>query len=459
MNLNTRSSGERRRARAPSGPPKAVNSPSATPWKRCGALLAPAVIALACATPTNEGLNTQLPVLERSVDQLLAEDDIAAAEGIARGLERRLPGIDTYGLLGRVLWRAGDLMEAEALWRRAAAGGIPEGMLGMARSRFARGERVEAAAIAGELTSVEEVAVRARRLLAAVAVAEGDLREAAEQLATAAEAEENPRRARDLAEAEALREIAAGERGVGWSGSPAVLDLHVSDMTVAGFVDGVAARIQISLMDDRTAVPADGSRAEEAPPVRVTEIGLGDLSARVPAEVRELPEGVGARIGFDALSRLSWVLDLRGGTLALARDPGRGLRDQAPEPSLPRTYWAAVRVVRDGLAVQLLLLPRVRGEVMSTGLDPGGRSRIDGRALSGPVLRRDDGPVDAEVRLGAWRETLPWEIVDLYVEAEDGAVAPQAVLGGPGLEGWRLYWRPNATSLALERQAEDPGLQ
>lgn len=426
-----------------------------------------AIVAAGCGT-TNQSLNTQLPVLRTSVDDLLAADDLAAAERIARGLERRMPGVDTYALLGRVKWRTGDLVEAEALFRRSANGGIPEGLLGLARSRLARGEIESASASAEALVTVGSVAARAYRLLAAVAWGRGRVAEAAAALSAAADTPRNPRARLDRAEARALEEIASSspETALGWTGEGSVLTVRMNDMTVAGTLDGRPARLQVSLREDRTAVAPyvveEMIGGRSLADVGTVAIGLADLTAtHVPVEIRDLPEGVDGRLGFDVLSTVAWALDTRSGRLEIAAPAAAG--DSAAQlprpPDLSRTYWAAVRVPRDGLAVQLLLVPRIRGVVLASALDPGAVERIDERALAAAGGSSSQGQVEAEVRLGAWRQDLVWEVSDLYPEGEGGAVAPRAILGAAAVAGWRLYWTPHAGSLLLERVAEPAALQ
>lgn len=417
-------------------------------------------VALSACSVRREALNAQLPVLRASVERDLAADELASAERVARDLEARLPGVDTYVLLGRVLWRTGDLLDAEAFHRRAAVDGLPEGLLGLARARIAEAE-IEAGEDLRRLLEVPSVAGRAGRLLAAALLAEGRTAAAAQAFRRAADAAEAPGAAGDRAMAAALESI-DGPYAT-WVGEPDRLTLEPG-VVVAATLDGRPVRAMLSLAADRSAVASrllgpepDAPGEEEAeddpdadsarrPRLRAARVGLGAMEATVLLEEAELPEGVDLRVGFDLLASLSWALDLTVGTFAVAP----AAAGPAPPLDLGRTHWMSARVPRDALAVQLLVFPRVEGRVQSTALDLTGGTRLDVRVARRLELGQE-GRAEVEVRMGAWRGDVEAEIVDLYPLGADGAIAPRAVLGADVLRGWRLVWRPGRAELVLER--------
>lgn len=409
----------------------------------CLALLS--LLVPAGCTPRRDALNTQLPVVEAAVDDRLARDRLGEAEPIARDLESRLPGVDTYALLGRVLWRTGRLLEAEAYHRRSAQDGQPEGLLGMAHAAVARDELPAAERRLERLLEVAEVADRAARLQAAVALRRGDAAGAGRLLQGASELVDNPRVDLDRAEARALETLDAPYGR--WLGSPGRLEVASGDR-VRATLDGRPVRAQLSLLAGRSSVATRLGTAEEGGVMAAT-LGLGGMAAAGVFRVEELPADVDLRVGFDLLSRLHWALDLESGSLEIAPTE-RAL----PTPlDLPRTHWVAVRTPRNGLAVQLLAMPRLRARVRATALDLGGESRIDERTATGLGFEGEGTIVDVEVRIGGWQGSVRVDVTDLYPLARDGAVAPRAVLGREMLADWRLSWSPGRMQLAMERRA------
>ena len=106
------------------------------------------------------------------------------------------------------------------------------------------------------------------------------------------------------------------------------------------------------------------------------------------------------------------------------------------------------RVIVDGLAVQLLLFPRVQNQTMAAGLDLSGDSRLDSDIL--PVTA-GSGVASTRVALGGWQGDVLWRPSSLIGWAADGGIAPSAVLGRNLIDGWTLHWFPASQQLRIDR--------
>ena len=118
-------------------------------------------------------------------------------------------------------------------------------------------------------------------------------------------------------------------------------------------------------------------------------------------------------------------------------------------PSRP-IAWLNARLSYEGVAVQLLLHPRLEGAVTSAGLDVTGSSRLDSDLL--PV-RAGSGAAPAGLSLGGWSGETMWRPASLVGWAVDGGIAPVAVLGGDLMRGWTLHWYPDSVQLRIDGPA------
>ncbi len=411
-----------------------------------------ALLVAACTARLNPLDTEQLVTVRASIERALAQDDLDDALQLAQAYERRVPGPDAAGALGRVLWRSGALLQAEALFRRSAAGGDPEGRLGLARALASRGQQEEAVELATPLLEIASTRRGAARLLAAIAWARGDGAAAAARLRVAAEDAGAER-----ALADALDAAAAG----GWQGRQASVPLAATGEGVP-LLEARAAgrRVRLALaLDARRSwlapeAAAAGGAGDGSVAVLDLELSAGLTYRSAILQVREPDEGQAARaidgaLGFDLLSLAVWEVDLVAGRLLLA-PPGAAEPDLT-RPPLRRTQWLQARVLRDGVAAQLLVMPRVDGRVVTAAIDLGARTLLDRRVAASwlaPGQTLPEGPLLREVRFGAWRQGVQVQVADLSGRAHGGAVAPQAVLGRDLLEGWRLRWLPSRRELS-----------
>lgn len=401
------------------------------------------------------GANLRLAGVHDSIVRALREDDLARARVQALQLEGRLPGADTYALLGEVLWRSGEMVDAEGLFRRAKVGGAPRGGLGLARMAFARGEVDGVRQAVEPLIAVAELAADAHLVLAAVAWRAGDREVAAMQLAAASATGDIPRPWPGV-EAMALQP-ATDTPFLDWRGATSALELD-DQGRVAVTVEGRLLRLVLALDGRRTTIGGAAATAL-APDVpfpavsaKATEVALGEV--RATAIVRVDPRlGDDGVLGTDLLSSLAWELSLGERRLRVAAPHGGGAADLAPA-DLRTTHWGTVRLVYTGLGAQLLLRPRIAGRVITAVIDVAGDSRLSVLA-AGDLLDGESAPevgarVSLELRLGAYGQTIPWRVADLLPLGAGGLIAPRAVLGVDALSGLRLRWQPDRLQLSYE---------
>jgi hypothetical protein len=421
--------------------------------------------AVGCAT-ASQGINARLASVQSEIDQALDDDQLERAYELAVEFEYRLPGGDSFATLGEVLWRRGDLIDAEAMHRRAVDAGVPRGYLGLARAALARSRWDEAESAARRAAELPATASQAMMLLAAVEWGRGRPHAAAQALAvTSAEASPLTQEAALIAAVGPPDDDPGGEwrSPLQWRGETATLALAAGAIVEAR-IGGLPASLRILLDGTRSSISpqlamrtgAAGVADGDAIGAPLTLDALRTPSAPFRVRTPEGPEdGV---LGFDLLSTLGWAIDLRAGSMTLWAAPAAA--DGVAGPLLARTHWATVRIPRRGIEAQLLVLPRLRGQIVRATLDLSGRSRVGSRALA-QVYRDDEppgtgggDPLALELRLGGWGGRIDLEIADLTPLAAGGRVAPQAVLGADVLADWRIWWRPDYPDLRFERHPE-----
>lgn len=436
------------------------------------------LLTAGCGSVGNRFDNVQLVESEARIEAEFRADRVETAERLVSVYERRLPGPGAQAMLGRARWRTGHLLEAEAMFRRGSVGGIAEGRLGLARAEASRGRWDQARALAEQASADPAAASRASRFLAGVALATGDVAAAVDYLAAAAAAESSAERAGILQQQSAA--LAGGDAAGtsaggavdsrGWSGATARLRLERADdgtLLVPVEVNGVSARLRLRLDEARSSLtsvlaadagvlpaPVDGLVA--SPVVEVSAaLRFGDLTARrqVLRVVDDGGPGDGT-LGFDILGSARWLLELDRQMLTLASTAGSVRGTTFDLPSLRQTHWARARVLRDGLAAQLIVLPRLQGRVVSAQLRLPGLTTADQRLFAadsaavavGSVV---DEPALLELRLGGWRTVQPVGREDLYPRADADRVVPQMLLGADVVGEWTIRWLPQQLQLVL----------
>lgn len=437
-------------------------------WPRriATAVAAVALSTIGCAS-ASQGVNARLAVIQSDIDRALEQDELDRALSLAIEFEDRLPGGDSFAALGDVRWRLGELLQAEALQRRAVQAGVPRGYLGLARIDLARGRISEALEHARRAAELPEIAPAAWTIIAAAGWASGRPAAASDALnAAAGEGSDGvlAQEAAIIGDRSTATEAETGDAPrspIEWHGEHATLGISPGGRIEAR-VGGVPATLRVLLDGSRSSLtPELAGRISIRDPAEGDAIGapltLGDV--RTPAAVFRVRASDGAEdgvLGFDLLSTLAWMLDVRGGVLQLSTGGGPEPVGIDP-PVLSRTHWATVRIPRLGLGAQLLVVPRLRGEIVRATLDLGGPSRLGLRTL--PALSEQGPPpvaavgevVEMEVRIGAWRGERPWVLEDLTPLGSGGRVSPQAVIGADLLREWRIRWRPDRGDLRFER--------
>lgn len=407
-----------------------------------------------CGT-VSSGPNVRLGAVHESIVDALRRDELARARALALELEGRAPGADSFALLGDVLWRTGELVDAEGLFRRAEAGGAPRGRLGLARSALAGGRPGEVRELVEPLRAVPDLAEDAHLLLAAIFWHDGDRASAAMELAAASATGGG---ARPWPAVEAMALLSGGDGALlDWRGATSALEMD-SQGRVPVTVGGRVVRLVVTLDGRRTTIGGAAAlalapgAASPAVSAQVAEVRLGDLHAL--AIVRFDPEVPGDGIlGADLLATLAWELSVGERQLRVASPSGRGARDLAPA-DLGATNWGTARLPRVGLGLQLLLRPRIGGQVTSAVVDVAGRSRLS-QIMAGDVVAEGESgqpgdQVDLELRLGARRQSVSWLIDDLLPMGSGGIVAPRAVVGVDVLTRLRLRWQPDRLQVSYE---------
>jgi hypothetical protein len=258
-----------------------------------------------------------------------------------------------------------------------------------------------------------------------------------------------------------------------WVGEPMVLplrftsdgigaiDARIGDQTVLLALDLTFRQSLISAdIVEQLGLPVDGSAATgrrsatarwpgllSPRQVMVPRIEFDGLSINgVVAAVAQPPEGVDGVLGADILASARWSLMLPRSELMLA--PASLAPQQLPRIAEGRAVaWLNVRLVREGVGVQMLVFPRVAGNVVAAGIDLARASRLDSPAF---VVPPGDSSAPAPLMLGGWRQDVSWRPASLTGWAVDGGVAPIAVLGENVLRAWALHWYPGTMQLRVD---------
>lgn len=416
-----------------------------------------------CVRPA-AGINDPNISTEARIERALAEGRSDSALAAALAYERAVPGPQAFAWLGRALWRSGRLVEAEQYHRRANSQGSAEGRLGLARALASRGKLQEAAALTAEVVDVEGMRIRARRFAAALAWQRGEPAQAAEHLRAAAEAALGEEKAHLEQLAAVVAEVgpASGETTpVGWSGAASRLEgeLIDGDTWVTATVAGQAVRLRIDPFRWRSQLSRQFAASRGVAPGAV-EIGmplaLGGLEAPLVAwQVVDPGPGtaVGAEgvLGFDVLAGLRWIWWPQSGVLELGR---RGVQEEAAafRQQLPRSHWVGVRTIFDGLAAQLIVLPRVGTAVVAA--TPSTRSPFQITSEQASRSLRDPGATPGPTamlltRVGAWGQEVEYAVTPAAAGLGQVPVSTPVLLGAEFVRGWGWRWSPEDRQLAL----------
>ncbi len=404
--------------------------------------------------------NVQLVVAEEAIEEALRSDDLQLAGDLALSYQRRVPGPEAQAYLGRVRWRQGDLLQGEALARRAGERGIPGAYISQAQAAASRGRLSEASELVGPALEVEELARRAHGLLGAVALAEGRVAEANNHLSSAVDGERGPARAAgDAADARAFATLVVLQDHTsvaGWGGSWSEIEARIGpngEVLVSARINGVPADLRLDLSAARSSLStglaekvgllAQGSRTQSV----AARLAIGAAHRDQVFRVAQLGPDEGV-LGFDALAAARWIVRLQPPRLVVGPGDGDPRGTPFERETLETTHWIRVRALRDGLAVQLLAMPRVDGRVVSASLDLAGPTLLDERQLRDGV---DPADPTVEIRVGGWRGEQSIGTADLHPRASGGRVAPQLVLGRDFLRHWELRWNPGSAQMTLQR--------
>ena len=413
-----------------------------------------------------------------SVDEvrsLLEQDRVRQAKRRAEELFVQLRGPQTDLVTAWALWRNGEVRQAETRFRRAAGAGMEDGFAGLALVRASVGDWRGARELAAAALQAGGNSGVAHAVLASAAWWSQERDAAVGELRAWGAAERGTRRG-----AAASAMAAAVDRLTGpphaWSGDAAALRVRrmqdgslAVEANVAGrptllaidltfrqslVSEEVAESAGLSLVENQGS--SSGPSASDRWPAILTarqaacsSIALGSVEVgNIVLAVGPAPEGVGGVIGMDILAGLRWSFDARRQILIVAPpDQGDAVDELSAEGPMRVVAWLNARLIYEGLGVQLLLFPRVQGEVIPAGINLGDRSQLESDLL--PVAA-GSGASTVPLRLGGWTGEPVWRPASLVGWAADGGVAPSAVLGGDLLGQWTLHWLPETRQIRIE---------
>jgi len=406
------------------------------------------------------------------VRSLLDQDRVRQALERAELLTQRYRGAEAELVHGWALWRNGEVRGAETRFRRAADAGVDEGFTGLAAVRASVSDWEAAVQMARAGAASAEYSGAAHAVLASAAWVAGDTSTAAAEMRAWSAAEPGTARGRA---AEAMAAAAARLQAPAhqWEGEPTILSLQrladggwASEATIGG----VRAHLKIDLTFRQSSISdefaATAGLSVDGPPraasraatsrwpallsprqAAVSRVDFGGVSvSNVVVAVTGAPAGVDGVIGADILAGARWSLSAARGELVLA-PPGVGSGALKGVEGGSAIAWLQARLVREGLAVQLLLFPRISGSVAAAGLDIGAISRLDSESF---VVTPGSSSAPAQLMLGGWKAEVLWRPASLAGWALDGGVAPTAVLGDNVVGAWALHWYPASSQLRID---------
>ena len=444
---------------------------------RLSGTLAIAVALCATLTACRFELAVDAGSLAPSVSEvrtLLAQDRVRQALDRANSLVQQHRGPETDIVLAWSLWRNGSVREAESRFRRVAEAGLAEGNVGLAAVAASQGDWMASEELAAAGLAASESSALAHAVLAGAAWAAGDRETSVRELRAWSAAESSTPRRRA---AEAMAAAAGDLRGPlhRWEGiatSLPLVETASGALAVEASIGGQEAILAIdltfrqSLVSEQLAVAAGLSVVGAAMPgvreassrwpsilsprqVGCSAIEFGGMSLRnVVVAVADPPPGTDGVLAIDLLSSARWSLDPGRRILVLGPPEGGAANERSATDAAIRTVaWLSARLIHEGTTTQLLLFPRVQGNVISAGLDVAGTSLLDSDLL--PV-RVGSGAAPTELALGGWKGEALWRPAALAGWAADGGIAPLAVLGGNLVEGWSLHWYPGSSQLRVD---------
>ncbi len=408
-----------------------------------------------CARPVS-GVNSSTLATERRILGALREGRIVEARDVAVEYERRVPGPQSWSLLGRALWRLGEMAQAEEFLRRAAGDGHPEGLLGLARVLAARGEYADALERARPTVQVAGMSERAARFVGGLYWRVGETESAADTFERGAAAASGESAAQLASLAAAVRRVGNGVRSIRWTGRASAASTEVAGGVtwVQAEIGGVSARLRFDPLRWRSSITpqfaarvgAEIATREVARPVSVA----GVAAAMVPLAVLDTEEGDGV-LGFDLLVDLRWRWVPASGELLVGAAHNRDEVSRF-QRALANTHWVSVRTVLDGLAVQLVLVPRVGDRPVLASIAHDGIaaiSRTAARRLAHDTVPEVGADLRLLTRVGGWQDEFDYRVVPETGAMSQVPLPVPVILGAEFARRWAWRWSPGSRQMAL----------
>ncbi len=439
-------------------------------------VIALCVLLTACRFELAADPGSSTPTADE-VRLLLADDRVRQALAKAEELAERHRDPQSVLALAWALWRNGEVRAAETHFRRVADAGLEEGLTGLAAIRASSGDWEAAEQLATTSLSAPTTLNLTHAVLAGVAWSRHDPDATVRALQAWSSSEPDTARGRAAAAmASAVARLQSPVRE--WRGEASELPLlrtAAGDYAVEAYIGSEKVVLAINLafrqsvlaplsaaavglvVDGEPALADDARRfaTDRWPAIlspqqaAVPQIDFGAVSLRnVVVAVAELPAGVDGVLAMDLLGGARWTLDTVEDRIVLTPPDQASILDSRHSDEVAALAWMKARLIVDGLAVQLLVFPRVQDQTMAAGLDLSADSRLDSDVL--PVTA-GSGAASATVSLGGWQGDALWRSSSLIGWAADGGIAPPAVLGRNLIEGWTLHWFPASQQLRIDR--------
>ena len=284
----------------------------------------------------------------------------------------------------------------------------------------------------------------------------GESRAAADTFEIGAAAASGESAAQLAALAMAVREASEHGAEPRWTGSAgaAATELVDDETWVVAEIDGTLARLRFDPMRWRSSVtPQFAARLgiriaarEFASPVEFA----GVSASSVPLAVLDTQLGDGV-LGFDLLADLRWLWSPESGDLVVGtandRDEGKEFQQ-----ALANTHWVTVRTIVDGLATQLVLVPRIGPRPEMASISPDGQATVS--ATAAERLPLENEPVLGQqlrllTRVGGWRAEFDYQVVPDTGSIGQVPLAVPVALGTEFARSWTWRWSPADRQLAL----------